>query len=211
MLEQLHSPCASGCHHAVPPDAAVAGPSSEGADTSGPNGPYSRATLVICPLVAVIQWRQEIARYVAPNALRVSHPAPLCFPGCLLLPRCWFRLNRNLGQPWTDSHRYPAAWSTVLLFATTPHNLFCKPGLLCCTQQSVLSATDCSSNASCCVNKAGCWRQVMMVTCDLHQPKLIISQKALILLCSSSMIVIIMIKLHHVQNHFQLVYTLFTF
>lgn len=70
MLEQLHSPCASGCHHAPPAD--VAGPSSEGADASGPNGPYSRATLVICPLVAVIQWRQEIARYVAPNALRVS-------------------------------------------------------------------------------------------------------------------------------------------
>jgi len=68
----VHSPCASGCHHpaAAAPD--VAGPSSEGSDPSGPNGPYSRATLVICPLVAVIQWRQEIARYVAPNALRVS-------------------------------------------------------------------------------------------------------------------------------------------
>ncbi|KAL0027325.1 hypothetical protein WJX79_000283 [Trebouxia sp. C0005] len=67
----VHSPCASGCHHpaAAAPD--VAGPSSEGSDPSGPNGPYSRATLVICPLVAVIQWRQEIARYVAPNALRV--------------------------------------------------------------------------------------------------------------------------------------------
>ena len=69
----VQSPCASGCHHpaAAAPD--VAGPSSEGADPSGPNGPYSRATLVICPLVAVIQWRQEIARYVAPNALKVSY------------------------------------------------------------------------------------------------------------------------------------------
>lgn len=71
VIEQLHSPCGSGCHHSAPADANVAGPSSEGADPSGPNGPYSRATLVICPLVAVIQWRQEIARYVAPNALRV--------------------------------------------------------------------------------------------------------------------------------------------
>ena len=72
VLEQLHSPCASGCHHPAP-DADVPGPSSSGgADAPGPNGPYSRATLVICPLVAVIQWRQEIARYVAPDALRVS-------------------------------------------------------------------------------------------------------------------------------------------
>lgn len=76
VLEQIHSPCASGCHHAAPADADVAGPSSEGADPSGPNGPYSRATLVICPLVAVIQWRQEIARYVAPNALRVNDTTP---------------------------------------------------------------------------------------------------------------------------------------
>ncbi|DBA87235.1 hypothetical protein WJX77_012520 [Trebouxia sp. C0004] len=67
----VQSPCASGCHHSAAAAPDVAGPSSEGSNPSGPNGPYSRATLVICPLVAVIQWRQEIARYVAPNALRV--------------------------------------------------------------------------------------------------------------------------------------------
>lgn len=39
--------------------------------------PYCKATLVICPLVAVIQWRQEIARYVAPGGLKVSRvPQP---------------------------------------------------------------------------------------------------------------------------------------
>ena len=37
----------------------------------GPNGVYCRATLVVCPLVAVIQWRQEIARFTAPGALKV--------------------------------------------------------------------------------------------------------------------------------------------
>ena len=35
-------------------------------------GPYCGATLVICPLVAVIQWRSEIARYTAPGALKVQ-------------------------------------------------------------------------------------------------------------------------------------------
>ena len=38
---------------------------------SAPEGAFSRATLVICPLVAVIQWRQEIARYTAPGTLKV--------------------------------------------------------------------------------------------------------------------------------------------
>ena len=38
----------------------------------GPNGVYCRATLVVCPLVAVIQWRQEIARFTAPGALKVG-------------------------------------------------------------------------------------------------------------------------------------------
>ena len=34
-----------------------------------------RATLVICPLVAVIQWRQEIARFTAPGSVKVI---PVC-------------------------------------------------------------------------------------------------------------------------------------
>eukprot|EP00879_Flechtneria_rotunda_P011005 GHRR01011500.1.p1 GENE.GHRR01011500.1~~GHRR01011500.1.p1 ORF type:complete len:740 (+),score=369.93 GHRR01011500.1:184-2220(+) len=32
---------------------------------------YCKATLVICPVVAVIQWRQEIARYTAPGCIKV--------------------------------------------------------------------------------------------------------------------------------------------
>jgi hypothetical protein len=33
---------------------------------------HNSATLVVCPVVAVIQWRGEIARYTAPGALRVA-------------------------------------------------------------------------------------------------------------------------------------------
>lgn len=33
---------------------------------------YCNATLVLCPVVAIIQWRQEIARYTAPGALKVA-------------------------------------------------------------------------------------------------------------------------------------------
>lgn len=39
---------------------------------SGPSGQFCRATLVICPVVAVIQWRQEIARYIEPGFLKVT-------------------------------------------------------------------------------------------------------------------------------------------
>lgn len=72
------------CAHGSPPDtpsaaAAAIAPRSDshigvrhgdGAASSGlvPSG----ATLVICPLVAVIQWRAEIERHVAPGALRVA-------------------------------------------------------------------------------------------------------------------------------------------
>eukprot|EP00850_Spirogloea_muscicola_P001861 SM000007S20821 [mRNA] locus=s7:472696:479059:+ [translate_table: standard] len=33
--------------------------------------PQVKATLVVCPLVAVIQWRQEVARFTAPGSMRV--------------------------------------------------------------------------------------------------------------------------------------------
>ena len=36
-----------------------------------PYGGFAKATLVICPLVAVIQWGQEIARFTAPGTLKV--------------------------------------------------------------------------------------------------------------------------------------------
>ena len=45
------------------------------AAVAAPSGDFCRATLVICPLVAVIQWRQEIARYTAPGTLKVSTPS----------------------------------------------------------------------------------------------------------------------------------------
>ena len=49
----------------------------------GPNGVYCRATLVVCPLVAVIQWRQEIARFTAPGALKVNLLGMSCVAGDL--------------------------------------------------------------------------------------------------------------------------------
>ncbi|GFR45751.1 hypothetical protein Agub_g7166, partial [Astrephomene gubernaculifera] len=36
-----------------------------------PSSTYCGATLVVCPLVALIQWRGEIARFTAPGALKV--------------------------------------------------------------------------------------------------------------------------------------------
>ena len=46
-----------------------------------PYGGFAKATLVICPLVAVIQWGQEIARFTAPGTLKVCigcNPAASC-------------------------------------------------------------------------------------------------------------------------------------
>lgn len=40
--------------------------------TQGDAGEWCGATLVICPVVAVIQWRQEIEKYTTPGALRVA-------------------------------------------------------------------------------------------------------------------------------------------
>ena len=39
----------------------------DGGDAQAPSGVFCRATLVVCPLVAVTQWRQEIARFTAPG------------------------------------------------------------------------------------------------------------------------------------------------
>ena len=36
---------------------------------------YARATLVVCPLVAVLQWRQEIERFTVPNTLKACGPS----------------------------------------------------------------------------------------------------------------------------------------
>ncbi len=52
-------PCCGGSHGG-------AGPS-----TAGPPSDWCKATLVICPVVAVIQWRGEIAKYTAPGSVKV--------------------------------------------------------------------------------------------------------------------------------------------
>jgi SNF2-related domain len=46
-----------------------------GADAPGDgggSGDWCGATLVICPLVAVIQWGQEIARFTEPGSVKVG-------------------------------------------------------------------------------------------------------------------------------------------
>lgn len=48
-----------------------------------PYGGYGPATLVVCPLVAVIQWGQEIARFTAPGTLKVAPLRPAVPPSCL--------------------------------------------------------------------------------------------------------------------------------
>ena len=50
---------------------AEAGPSEGDAASGG----FARATLVVCPLVAVLQWRQEIERFTLPDTLKVG-PKP---------------------------------------------------------------------------------------------------------------------------------------
>ena len=42
------------------------------------SGGYGRATLVICPLVAVLQWRQEIERFTTPGTLKVHKLPYVC-------------------------------------------------------------------------------------------------------------------------------------
>lgn len=105
----IHSPSASGCghrhhheaHHQSNADPNAAGPSSAGGDPPGPNGHYGRATLVICPLVAVIQWRQEIARYVAPNALKVH---------CSIV-QSLFNSNPKLSVKWSTLLSFSPSFS----------------------------------------------------------------------------------------------------
>ena len=39
---------------------------------TGPAGAFAKATLVVCPVVAVIQWRNEIAKHVKAGSLKVN-------------------------------------------------------------------------------------------------------------------------------------------
>ncbi len=64
------APCAAAAECCDPGPSRA--PGAVAGDARG--GEYGRATLVICPLVAVIQWGQEIERFVAPNTLKVCAP-----------------------------------------------------------------------------------------------------------------------------------------
>ncbi len=69
-------PYGAGAPCAAAAECCEAGPSRAPGAVAGDarRGEYGRATLVICPLVAVIQWGQEIERFVAPNTLKVCAP-----------------------------------------------------------------------------------------------------------------------------------------
>jgi DNA repair protein RAD16 len=52
--------------------AAAAKNKKQASAAAAATAPYSGATLVLCPVVAIIQWRQEIARYTTPGSLKVA-------------------------------------------------------------------------------------------------------------------------------------------
>lgn len=52
-------------------DTQCCGHDGAGPSTAGAAPDWCKATLVICPVVAVIQWRGEIARYTAPGSVKV--------------------------------------------------------------------------------------------------------------------------------------------
>ena len=61
------------------------------------SGGYGRATLVICPLVAVLQWRQEIERFTNPGTLKVDAAAlALWNLTCFILSCCRALLRMNI-------------------------------------------------------------------------------------------------------------------
>jgi len=53
-------------------DAGASGEPVGTTEQASSSGGFGRATLVVCPLVAVLQWRQEIERFTKPNTLKVS-------------------------------------------------------------------------------------------------------------------------------------------
>lgn len=62
---------------------AEAGPSGTAEDPKAAydaraSGGFGRATLVVCPLVAVLQWRQEIERFTTPGTLKVRQNYEFC-------------------------------------------------------------------------------------------------------------------------------------
>lgn len=72
-----HATCNARCVHTDSDAVAADAPALAahvGADAPGDGGSnddWCGATLVICPLVAVIQWGQEIARFTEPGSVKV--------------------------------------------------------------------------------------------------------------------------------------------
>ncbi|BDA51349.1 probable ATP-dependent helicase rhp16 [Coccomyxa sp. Obi] len=58
-------------HAAAPKNQDADAPGVGTTEQASSSGGYGRATLVVCPLVAVLQWRQEIERFTQPNTLKV--------------------------------------------------------------------------------------------------------------------------------------------
>lgn len=72
-LHSMVSSCRFCCFAAdAPVLAAHVGADAPG--DGGGSGDWCGATLVICPLVAVIQWGQEIAKFTEPGSVKVRAP-----------------------------------------------------------------------------------------------------------------------------------------
>ena len=75
LLSHRRVAVAGCCSGSLPHEAggsAGEAPAAAAAFSGDPYGGYGAATLVVCPLVAVIQWGQEIARFTAPGTLKVA-------------------------------------------------------------------------------------------------------------------------------------------
>lgn len=100
-------------------------PTAAAGGNAGAEAPYCGATLVVCPLVAVIQWRQEIARFTAPGSVKVGDSVcafawnhktmrVLFFPLCISVRRgCSGRAGEALCA-------HACAWSFPLGFPRIP-------------------------------------------------------------------------------------------
>ncbi|CAI5491510.1 unnamed protein product [Closterium sp. Naga37s-1] len=65
------APTAVTATSAAGTQATAGNPGSSGGGASEPERAAVKATLVICPLIAVLQWRQEIARFTRPDSVKV--------------------------------------------------------------------------------------------------------------------------------------------
>ncbi|CAI6010374.1 unnamed protein product [Closterium sp. NIES-65] len=71
VLPQPLPPSTAAAPADVAAQATAGGPGSSGGGASEAERRAVKATLVICPLIAVLQWRQEIARFTRPDSVKV--------------------------------------------------------------------------------------------------------------------------------------------